>query len=342
MTHGTLSCARFSRQRHLLSQEDTMQVRQAVHDFISALELTTAERTAASDQHKFLRDGLASRLEIEPDHYPFLTGSYARSTAIRPLKDIDLFCVLKRTPSLAPDISSPMDALKTVRRALEEQYPGKTADPQNRSVNISFSTTGIAYDVVPAFLDEGDSEIFWIPDLQAKTWIRSNPRIHERMSVDANEAAGKELKPLTKAVKHWNRRQPDGARLRSFHIEVMIWDVLVAKPENRLDGLIQIFEGLASRVLLDTLDPAALGPHINQGMTDAEKTAAKTRLSQAATTLKEARELAQAGHTERAHYLLYGLFGAPYPEKGKEGRSSVTAVPASLPSAPDGHGSRFG
>ncbi len=319
-----------------------MQVRQAVHDFISDLELTPAERKAASDQHKYLRDGLASRLELEPDHYPFLTGSYARSTAIRPLKDIDLFCVLKRTPELAPAISSPMDALNAVRQALEDQYPGKTADPQNRSVNISFSTTGIAYDVVPAFLDEDDSEIYWIPDIQAKTWIQSNPRIHERLSVDANEAAGTELKPLTKAVKHWNRRQPDGERLRSFHIEVMIWDVLKAKPDNRLDGLIQIFEDLASRALFDTPDPAALGPYINQGMTDAEKTAAKTRLEQAAATLKEARERAQAGYTERAHYLLYSLFGDPYPEKGKEGRSVVTSVSAAMPSAPDGHGSRFG
>ncbi|WP_375755338.1 nucleotidyltransferase [Corallococcus exercitus] len=319
-----------------------MQVRQAVHDFISALELTPAERTAASDQHKFLRDGLASRLEIEPDLYPFLTGSYARSTAIRPLKDIDLFCVLQRTPGLNPVSSKPMDALAMVRRALEDQYPGKTADPQNRSVNISFSETGIAYDVVPAFLDQGNSEVFWIPDLQAKTWIRSNPRIHERLSVDANEAAGQELKPLTKAVKHWNRRQPAGERLRSFHIEVMIWAVLVAKPGNRLDGLIEIFEGLASRVLRDTPDPAGLGPSINQGMTDAARTTAVTRLQRAASTLREARELAQAGHTEQAHYLLYGVFGDPYPEKGKQGRSGVTGVSASLPSAPDGHGSRFG
>jgi Second Messenger Oligonucleotide or Dinucleotide Synthetase domain len=319
-----------------------MQVRQAVHDFISALELTSAEREAASNQHKFLRDGLVSRLEIEPDHYPFLTGSYARSTAIRPLKDIDVFCVLKRTSVLDPDISSPMDALKAVRQALEELYPGKTAEPQNRSVNISFTTTGIAYDVVPAFLDEEDSEVFLIPDIQAETWIRSNPRIHESLSVDANEAAGQELKPLTKAVKHWNRQQPDGARLRSFHIEVMIWDVLKAKPDNRLDGLVQIFEGLASRVLFDTPDPAELGPHINQGMTDAEKTSAKTRLEQAAATLKQARELAEAGHTERAHYLLYGIFGDPYPEKGKDGPSIVAGVSASRPSAPDGHGSRFG
>ncbi|MCY1003829.1 nucleotidyltransferase [Myxococcus sp. MISCRS1] len=319
-----------------------MQIRQAVHDFISALELTPKESASASEQHTYLRDGLVKQLEIDPDQYPFLTGSYARSTAIRPLKDIDMFCVLRRTSRHAPSHSSPTSVLGIIREALEARYPGKTAEPQNRSVNIEFSGTGIAYDVVPAFLDEADSDVFLIPDVQAQSWIRSNPRIHQELSVQANAAAESELKPLTKAVKHWNRLQPDGARLRSFHIEVMIWDVLRTKAEDRLDGLIQIFEGLAARVLLGTPDPAGLGPDIDKGVSQAERMAAKLGLEKAATSLVEARRLAQAGHTERAHGLLYGLFGDPYPEKGESTRTAVTGVSLTVPSAPDGHGSRFG
>lgn len=319
-----------------------MQVRQAVHEFISALELTPGEREDASKQHTNLRDGLARRLDVDPGQYLFLTGSYARSTAIRPLKDIDLFCVLKRGPRYDPAHSSPKSVLTHVRQALEAQYPGKTAEPQNRSVNIAFSTTGIAYDVVPAFRDTRDDEVFWIPDVQAMTWIRSNPRIHADMSVAANEVVESELKPLTKAVKHWNRQQEKDSRLRSFHIEVMIWDVLKAKPEARLEGLIHIFDGLASRVLLDTPDPAGLGPSINQGVPYERLVAAKGQLEKAAATLRKARDLAHSGHTERAHGLLYGLFGDPYPEKGETSRSPVTGVSAAMPGAPDGPGSRFG
>ena len=71
-----------------------MTLKQAIQEFISALELTENERSEASRQHTNLRDGLAAELDLDPDYNTFLTGSYARSTATRPLNDIDVFCVL--------------------------------------------------------------------------------------------------------------------------------------------------------------------------------------------------------------------------------------------------------
>lgn len=323
-----------------------MTLRQAVHEFIAALELTNAERAEASRQHTYLRNGLAKELELDADHGAFLTGSYARSTAIRPLKDIDVFCVLKRTQELNPAGHAPSKALRVVKEALDKQYPGKAAEPQNRSVNIEFSGTGIAYDVVPAFVDTSTKvEVFLIPDIAASAWIKSNPRIHMDKSVEANAAAGSELKPLTKAVKHWNRRQPDGQRLRSFHIEVMAWDALQSAPENRLSGLLTLFEGLATRVLTPTADPAGLGPDLDVDLSAYDRSAAASRFEDAASTVRRAKKLAEDGKTEAAHHLMYGLFGDPYPEKGKAESSAVSAAPAIISSssgATDGHHSRFG
>src|SRR5512139_1503285 len=104
-----------------------MRLQQAVHDFIAALELTEREQEAASAQHTYLREGLAARLDLDPDYNAFLTGSYARSTAIRPLKDIDVFCVLKRTQEVDPTVVSPMAALRILKEALDAQYDGKAA-----------------------------------------------------------------------------------------------------------------------------------------------------------------------------------------------------------------------
>ncbi|NUQ75582.1 MAG: nucleotidyltransferase [Polyangiaceae bacterium] len=320
-----------------------MRLRQAIHDFISNLKLNERERDNAIRQHTYLRDGLAMRLELDPRFNTFLTGSYARSTAIRPLKDIDVFCVMKRTEAFNPLIQTPTDALRAVKVALDTHYPGKAAEPQNRSVNIAFTESGIAYDIVPAFADEGrDDEVFFIPDIQASRWIRSNPRAHMARSVEANAAADSELKPLTKAVKHWNRRRPDGERLRSFHIEVMIWSALQAPPESRLDGLLSIFDGLALQVLHQTPDPARLGPDIDGDMTLAQKTAAADRFKGVASTLRDAKKQAEDGKTEAAHHLMYGLFGDPYPEKGKAAPSVTVGAPAIVHSAPDGQKSRFG
>lgn len=326
-----------------------MNLRQAVHEFISKLELTESQQEAASNQHTYLREGLMDKLELDPDFNTFLTGSYARSTAIRPLKDIDVFCVLKRTDDANPTKWTAAQALAQIKAALESIYNGKVAEPQRRSVNIEFSGTGIAYDVVPAFVDEdaekADEEVFFIPDVDQSKWIRSNPRVHKQKSVNANENAEKELKPLTKAVKHWNRRQPENDQLRSFHIEVMAWAILTEKPANRLEGLETLFTGLASRVLSSTPDPAGLGPAIDDGMTWAERYAAKNRLEQAASVVTAAMQLAKDGKTEAAHHKLYTLFGDPYPEKGKaepEIASKPAVAAVALPIAPDANHSRFG
>jgi Second Messenger Oligonucleotide or Dinucleotide Synthetase domain len=327
-----------------------MNLRQAVHDFISNLELTDNQREAASNQHTYLREQLMAELTLDPKFNTFLTGSYSRSTAIRPLKDIDVFCVLKRSDNVNPTKWTPANALAYIKSALENIYSGKVAETQRRSVNIEFSGTGIAYDVVPAFVDEDakllEEEVFFIPDVDLSRWIRSNPRVHMKKSVEANDKAGTQLKPLTKAIKHWNRRQSKTEQLRSFHIEVMAWDVLTTKPDNRLQGLKTLFSGLASRVLYTTPDPAGLGPAIDEGMTWAEREAAKKRFDQAAVTMAEAIQLAADGKTEAAHHKLYTLFGDPYPEKGKaepapSPKAAATAA-AVLPFAPDANGSRFG
>lgn len=318
-------------------------LRQSVHDFIAKLELTDAEQTAASNQHVYLREGLAGLLTLDPAYNTFLTGSYARSTAIRPLKDIDVFCVMKRSFELDPDIHPPAKALRVIKKALDTLYPGKAADPQNRSVNIEFSGTGIAYDVVPAFVDsKAAGEVFLIPDIDAGRWIRSNPRIHKDKSISANVAAGNELKPLTKAVKHWNRQLAKDARLRSFHIEVMAWDVLTTPPESRLSGLLALFAGLAERVLHTTPDPAGLGPDIDTDLTWSQRQDAAKRFRDAASEIKRAQTLAADGKVEAAHYIMYGLFGNPYPEKGKPLDTPTSGPAIIFPSAPDDSGSRFG
>lgn len=322
-----------------------MTLRQAVHDFIAALELSETERGDASRQHTYLRHGLAKRLELDPGHGAFLTGSYARSTAIRPLKDIDIFCVMTPTETLDPGKHVPAAALRVVKDALEATYLGKVAEPQNRSVNIEFSGTGIAYDVVPAFVDTSTTEeVFLIPDIDAGRWIRSNPKVHKEKSVAANAATSTELKPLTKAVKHWNRGFDKGVRLRSFHIEVMAWDVLTAPPESRLDGLLTLFTGLSERVHLRTPDPAGLGPDLDAALTWSTRQDAAQRFKEAASEVRRAQTLASDGRTEEAHHVLYSLFGAPYPEKGKP-PATVAPMGAGaivFPGAPDAHGSRFG
>ena len=64
---------------------------EAFAKFKSRQELTDREQEDVSRRHRDVRDVVAGGLRVDRD---FLTGSYARWTKSRPLKDVDVFCVL--------------------------------------------------------------------------------------------------------------------------------------------------------------------------------------------------------------------------------------------------------
>jgi predicted nucleotidyltransferase len=293
-------------------------ITQAFEDFLQSLELTDAEREAASDQHRHMREQLTKRLEVSQN---FLSGSYGRKTAIRPLNDIDVFLVLKASSTLHHR-SAPSEVLGVVQAALKAIYPGKSPTIQSRSVNIEFSGTGIAYDVVPSFEDPNSSEIFWIPDCDAPEWIRTNPKVHQDLSTRANEAAGKKLKPLLKAVKQANYAH--GQKARSFHLEVLSWEILDRDPGTYLDGLVTLLRGLAERISDPCPDPSGLGPDIRPSK---EKLAAARSWLDAMVPLASAtKSLADQGRTGEAHANFREIFGERWPEKGSSGKGGGGAV----------------
>ena len=305
-------------------------IAQAFETFFPRLELTDAERTNASAQHIHLREQLQQRLPVQDN---FLTGSYARKTAVRPLNDIDVFLVLRPTSALNT-ATSPDQVLAEVKRVLETIYDGKTARKQARSVNIEFSGTGIGYDVVPAF--SADNDTYTIPDAEASAWIPTNPRIHAEMSTTANELAGKKLKPLLKAVKQANNRRENPAR--SFHLEVLAWKVLTRDPGTYIDGLVTLLDGLAARICDACPDPARLGPDIRPSLVRCQTSA--SWLTTLASLARDARQLAADGRTGEAHAKLRELLGETWPEKGSAGSRAAAAVVTG--GSVDHSGSRFG
>jgi predicted nucleotidyltransferase len=62
--------------------------------FKSRLELTQKEQDDASRRQQRIREVLRGQFKIERD---ILTGSYSRHTKTKPLKDVDIFCVLGKT-----------------------------------------------------------------------------------------------------------------------------------------------------------------------------------------------------------------------------------------------------
>ncbi|WP_141593464.1 nucleotidyltransferase [Myxococcus sp. AB056] len=281
-------------------------VGEALERFISSLELTEGQRSEVSRQHTLVREELSRRLA--GCETSFLSGSYSRSTAIRPLHDIDIFTVVGRASSTSPE--TPDAALKRVRQALHAAWPNKElAILQQHSVHLGFTGTGIEFDVVPAY-QHPSQDHFLIPERNSGQWIRTNPRIHKELSTAANERAGKKLKPLIKAVKHW-KREHDLRLLGSFHLEVMGYEAFSRAPVGYLEGLETLFAFLANRVEQPVRDPAGFDKAVDERMTGGQRMAARNLLQGAARTVRLALSERDT-RPEQAHQRLRELFGETY------------------------------
>lgn len=296
-----------------------MNVAATFQSYLSSLELTDRERAAASAQQEALRGRL--QLHLEGVITSRLVGSYRRGTAIRPLKDIDVFLVLDARQRRHDVPQAPLRLLETIDRALRASYPDHQPCIQGRSVNITFSGTGIGYDIVPAFAPawtgeaDTDPPYYEIPDRRASEWIRTNPARHREACIAANQRAGGMLNGLIKAAKHWNQNngnQNDSKPLRGFHIEVMSYSALPGKPDNPRAGLRDLFRYLTSAVLGDCRDPAGLGEAINADVAADKRTHARKLLHRAAQIAADAVDAERRGDDAAAKAQWRALLGEAF------------------------------
>jgi hypothetical protein len=284
----------------------------AFRKFRSRLELNTKEQADASRRQKEIREVMDAAFEIDHD---FLTGSYARWTKTKPLKDVDVFCVLATKHRHYRD-QAPSVLLADVETALGNKYGKANVSRQRRSCTVDFGVTSVedrtdyqvvSFDVVPAFTKADHYEI---PDTATPSgWTETNPKIHYDKAVEAQEAYSSEWKGLVRMMKKWNyqRNKPIEP---SFLIEVMALEIL--KPSWGGDyrrEMQAFFATLADRIQETWKDPAGLGPPVSDRM-DAQKVLkARDELRgaerQAADAIRLERE-GKFGDSLRAWRLLFG------------------------------------
>ena len=291
----------------------------AFRKFKSRLELNDREQKNASARQTEVRDYLVTKFGIERS---FLTGSYARYTKTKPLKDIDIFFLLKDSEkpyrSKAPSV-----IIGDFYDALVEKYGKSAMRKQSRSVNVDFGVVidaedntdyrVVSVDVVPAFASGDDYEI---PDTDTGQWIKTNPEIHARKATAAHQAFSNEWKGLVRMVKYWNNHARHGEKpvKPSFLIEVMALQCLYGDWQGRFDYEIQgFFSTLADRVLDTWPDPAGLGPAISDGMDAARKQRARELLMAASRDATVAIDHARRGRNGEALKAWRALFGPKFP-----------------------------
>lgn len=241
---------------------------QAFDKFRSTLELSQTEREDAAKRHKEVRECIKSGFEIKND---FLSGSYARGTKTKPLKDVDVMFVMGAGEKSRRD-KPPIETLEAYKKQLEKDYPGAVSIGR-RSVTVEFEKSYYAeghegkvlsIDCVPAFEFGDDYEI---PDKVTKNWIKTNPKKHASQATAKNLALGGNWVPLVKMIKAWNKA--NGVPVKpSFLLEVMAEGLIDAPFQDYQNELRNFFSSAASTIQDDWADPAKLGPPVSDQMTD--------------------------------------------------------------------------
>lgn len=213
--------------------------------FLSDIEPSSSTVREISTAQKSLRDYLSSHEEYSNHHQSsYLSGSYAKHTAIRPAKDDgnrDVDIIVETNHSTG---SSPANVLEKLRDALADASKYSTARVQTHSVGIQLSKLDI--DVVP-LAKEGES--WYIGDAETGEWNQTNPKGHGEWSTEVNKEHGGKYKPVVKILKWWRREHcPEGSRWpKGITLEKIVADSLPDETGPYDDLVASVFRSMHAR-----------------------------------------------------------------------------------------------
>lgn len=288
---------------------------QAFDKFRQNLELSDTEAKDAQRRHQDVRACIRADFDIRQD---FLSGSYARHTKTKPLKDVDVIFVMGEKERWRRD-KPPIDTLKSFEASLKKSYTDiDQVSIGRRSVSVEFEKPNygddhpgkvLSIDAVPAVECKGGYEI---PDKTTGTWIKTNPSTHAAQATAKNKALDGNWIPLVKMLRGWNRAA-DKPIQPSFLVEVMAEGLIDAPFSDYANEVRNFLAAAAARVGDSWPDPAGLGPPVSDQMT-------KELVDKARIALREAERLAalsfryeQTGNQGEALRTWRKIFGPYFP-----------------------------
>lgn len=286
--------------------------------FLRRLELKPAEQADVTARHTRVRELVKAGIGVERD---ILSGSYKRRTKTKPLKDVDIFFILRASEAGWLDRHA-QDLLSEIKGLLTPAYGESSVSLGRRSVKVNFGVPTSAeqtdekvmsIDVVPAFASD---DHYVIPDRQLDEWVSTDPEIHEQLATDANAAYDGHWKPLVRMIKKWNDQHERPVK-PSFLLEVMALGILNRSFGGHYALELQTFFATAAERISETWDdPADLGPPVSDRIASEplQLQAAAKQLATAAENVSLARRLAQSGKNGEAMRVWRDdIFGPLFP-----------------------------
>lgn len=206
--------------------------------FLSSIQPGDDEVGAAKAAHEQVRDELKTDSESKEAHEDtFLSGSYARRTAINDINDVDIICILDIDHTITP----PEVLLSWVQGILTNYY--KEVRPQGRSIGAA-GKGGVWLDIVPATPVSSTDGPLWIPDRDAKEWVQTHPKGQIAACNDQNKITNGYFVQVVKLLKAWRDRLPTkSCQLKSYILESLIHKT-IGTPSSHAGAIVSVLEGI--------------------------------------------------------------------------------------------------
>jgi hypothetical protein len=205
---------------------------------LSSIEPRAAHVAAAKSAHEKVREQLRKDDESKEAHKDtFLSGSYARSTAINDINDVDVICLL----DINQGITSPEVVLAWMHAILSRYY--SVTERQGRSVGVQ-AAKNVWLDIVPSTPIASDAGPVWIPDREAHEWVASHPKGQIAAAVNQNRATNGYYVQVVKLMKFWRDRLPrESCRPKSYILETLVYRT-VGYPTSHAGAVVNVLEGI--------------------------------------------------------------------------------------------------
>lgn len=274
----------------------------AFNQFCSGkVDLESTQVKSARESRGFLEEQITAISRKHSD-FPLLTGEYkpfgsfARSTKIRPLDDIDLLilygddvepvprtsCLYWLRPKSQTSILryytddfgyvNSIRILNRLKSALGDVifYKKSELNRRQEAVVLNLITYDWKFDLVPAFPVKnvlGDVQYYLIPDGKGE-WKPTDPRVDQANVTSMNRQHNGSLLPLIRILKYWNTYNNRKPRLSSYYFETMVINGMKNKlPVSSVRRSIPTaFTELQMQLSFPCPDPKRLGTNLDDGV----------------------------------------------------------------------------
>lgn len=199
----------------------------------------------------------------------FKTWSYARYTATTPVHDLDIIYENENKLLIG-------DMIRQLYELLCKYYPKDLLKEQDHSVKISIPGETFSVDVTPAIKTNENNwdweKLYLISELEFKEqwrkyykiedgFIKTDPKwyISDATKIDSFDYTNWKFRKVVKFLKKWkhlNKEKNDNFKLKSFHIEQIVFQIFENNPklgiyEALLQFLMQLEEKIQNASIVD-------------------------------------------------------------------------------------------